>query len=264
MRRLSLEQSFALQRQFANSVRTSPADNPVDEKVAIYRRLIQRGIAGHLETSLGRTRLQLGEVAWQDWVGRFIAEYQCDSPFFQNICEQFVQFLESTNQLELRPEIADLVRFELAFFQVSCQAQARMQTRVAPQQSMPWPIDSHTEILSHSLKLMPSVKLEAFTYDVFDRKSAAATLQPLAQPLFIALYADNQGKVRTKHLSLPSAVLLSHCTGLQTLAAMLEGMLEPLELKHENHDLVQAKALEFVHEHYGVLFYSVDLQRAMI
>lgn len=60
----------------------------------LYRHLVLLGARQMLEAHFPQLPVQLGQVAWEALLGAFVASGQWNSPFYGDIVNDFVAFLE--------------------------------------------------------------------------------------------------------------------------------------------------------------------------
>jgi hypothetical protein len=87
------------QNAFTSHIR-NPKTNPCprgieSQRMRIYRRLVYQNIESFLLTCFPVLRKMLGERRWARLVRGFLAGHHSRSPFFRQIPEEFVQFLQS-------------------------------------------------------------------------------------------------------------------------------------------------------------------------
>ncbi|MEQ1635988.1 MAG: putative DNA-binding domain-containing protein [Methylococcales bacterium] len=106
-----------LQRQFLAHLR-NPAKQPLptgfnDQRVGIYADLLYNKFNDSLEMCFPVTRELLGELAWQHKLKAFIAQHRCLSPYYRQIPDEFMVYLQSEAGNENDPPyLLELAHFE--------------------------------------------------------------------------------------------------------------------------------------------------------
>ena len=106
-----------LQRQFLAHLR-NPEQQPLptgfdQQGSAIYVDLLYNKFNDSLTTCFPVTYAILGETAWQELLKDFIAEHRCLSPYYRQIPDEFVQYLQYERQvINDLPFLAELAHFE--------------------------------------------------------------------------------------------------------------------------------------------------------
>jgi hypothetical protein len=107
----------AVQRQFLAHLR-NPAQHAVPmgfapQGAAIYVDLLYNTTTESLELCFPVTRVLLGEIAWQQLIKAFIAQHRCLSPYYRQIPDEFIAYLqtERVNNHDA-PYLLELAHFE--------------------------------------------------------------------------------------------------------------------------------------------------------
>jgi len=106
-----------VQRQFLAHLR-NPKEQPLPTGFArkdagIYADLLYNKFNDSLTTCFPVTQALLGETAWRRIVEDFIAEHRCRSPYYRQIPDEFVLYLQNERQtVDDPPFLAELAHFE--------------------------------------------------------------------------------------------------------------------------------------------------------
>ncbi|MDO9141649.1 MAG: putative DNA-binding domain-containing protein [Methylobacter sp.] len=107
----------AVQRQFLAHLR-NPGQQPLPtgfdpQGVALYTDLLYNKFNDSLTTCFPVTQAILGEKAWQQLLKSFIARHRCLSPYYRQIPDEFIQYLQTewVNHTGL-PYLLELAHFE--------------------------------------------------------------------------------------------------------------------------------------------------------
>ncbi len=86
-----------LQHQFSNHIRTrgdAPAPDGIPEhRLSVYRALFYNNITGFLDGTFPVCSDVLGE-RWGELSDLFFRTHRCETPYFAEICQEFLRFLE--------------------------------------------------------------------------------------------------------------------------------------------------------------------------
>lgn len=109
--------SVQFQKLFADSIRRIKAPVPelLDPRgLSIYRRLIHNNIRQFLELCFSDSKLLVDATYWQQLQQRFVAEATLQSPFFNDIPQQFLEYINEIPE-EDRPAnaILEMMDFEV-------------------------------------------------------------------------------------------------------------------------------------------------------
>lgn len=86
------EQQFEL----ARNIRTGATSSAVSRRLNVYQDLFFNNIEGFCGNAFPVLKSVLPEPVWQAWVRSFLIHSQCSSPFFIDIAEEFLSFLNET------------------------------------------------------------------------------------------------------------------------------------------------------------------------
>lgn len=106
-----------LQRQFLAHLR-NPKQQPLPagfarQDVGVYVDLLHNKFNDSLTACFPVTHAILGETAWQRLLKDFIAEHRCRSPYYRQIPDEFVLYLQNERQAtDDPPFLAELAHFE--------------------------------------------------------------------------------------------------------------------------------------------------------
>jgi hypothetical protein len=106
-----------IQRQFLAHLRNpeyEPLPNGFAEQgAAIYVDLLYNKFNDSLELCFPVTHNVLGEAAWQQLLKAFIAEHRCKSPYYRQIPDEFIRYLQTERVSEYDPPyLLELAHFE--------------------------------------------------------------------------------------------------------------------------------------------------------
>lgn len=106
----------AKQAEFAAYIR-DPQHNPAPadvapERMAMYRELFFNNIDSFLATSFPVLRSLFSEQQWQALAGDFFARHRCHTPYFSEIAEEFLDYLQKGQAVSDYPFLWELAHYE--------------------------------------------------------------------------------------------------------------------------------------------------------
>lgn len=178
----------------------APAPANADpERLKIYQELIFNNIEGFVSSGFPILRQLQTEVQWLALVRAFVRDYRAQTPYFLEIGQAFLDFVQQRPDLPLPAFAAELMHYEWV----------ELALDVAPEQ-LPAPGPDLND--SAVLKLSPLAWPLAYQYPVHRIGPDFQPETPPAQPTFLVVYRDRVHKVRFMALSAMSYALLEACT----------------------------------------------------
>ena len=163
-----------LQRQFAARVRNpaahgAPKDVP-PSRMQVYEDLIRNNLERFLAGAFPKAKKLLGDPRWDALVRAFLERHGSESPYFRDIGEEFMAFLQGDGA----PEVPDFL-LELCHYE-------RVPTvlRRAEAPSRAEPVDPQGDLLAHPVEVSPLVRPLSYRYPVhrIRAESRADDVQP--------------------------------------------------------------------------------------
>ena len=193
-----------LQRAFAAHIRNPeqaprPAEVP-ERRMRVYRELIFRTIDGLVANAFPVLRRILGADRWEALMRAFVAEHACETPLFNEIAGEFVEWLAAhPGAVEglpaFAPELAHYEWVELAL----------MVEAIEPDPSH---ADPNGDLLAGVPVLSPLAWPLAYQYPVHQLSPDYLPEAPPAQPTWLLAHRTRQDAVRFTGLNAISARLL--------------------------------------------------------
>ncbi len=223
----------ATQDEFVRHIR-NPDDSPLPTQVerrrmTIYNDLLFNNIKGFIEGAFPVLRTLYDDSEWNSLVRRFFKDYQCSSPYFIDISQQFVDFV---NQEYLpgpsEPDfLKALVHYEWIELDVSVDS-GEVNGRYWQEQ---------TDIISNtmSVELVPSARLLQYDYPVHQISYSYQPTQPSETSSCYLVFRDSHDEVIFKQINLILYTLLlplteqPHLT-IQSLIERLARQLPEVEI----------------------------------
>ena len=164
-----------LQRQFAARVR-NPAAHPVPEDVPpsrmrVYEDLIRNNVERFISGAFPKAKKLLGDPHWAALVAAFLERHGSESPYFRDIGQEFMAFLQS----DAAPEDVPGFLVELCHYE-------RVPTVLRGAEAPPptEPIDPEGDLLAHPVAVSPLAWSLSYRYPVHQIRtdSRADDVQP--------------------------------------------------------------------------------------
>jgi hypothetical protein len=206
-----------LQRQFLAHLR-NPEQQPLptgfDQRgTAIYVDLLYNKFNDSLTTCFPVMYAILGETAWQRLLKDFIAEHRCLSPFYRQIPDEFMRYLQNERQvLDDLPFLPELAHFEWIELVLS----------IAEAEPVVSETLTDTHILDAVLVFAPVMKLLYYVWPVQQINQAYQPDEPTAVATHILGFRDAADQVRFISLNPAAASLLMHLQNGHTATQVLQ------------------------------------------
>ncbi|MDD5276352.1 MAG: putative DNA-binding domain-containing protein [Methylovulum sp.] len=232
----------AKQREFAAYIR-DPYHNPAPtdanvQRMAMYRELFFNNINSFLSSNFPVLHAILDDQQWFELVQDFFARHPCKSPYFSEIPEEFLDFLQNE-----RDNAADLpFMLELAHYEWVEMALSIAREELVANQEI------GTDLLERRIRLSPLAWPLAYQYPVHKIAPAFLPTVAPAQPTFLIVYRDPQDDVNFLEITPMTYRLLEilqEQEGLLT-ATYLEQV--AVEMQHPSPDTVIAGGLKILQE----------------
>ncbi len=180
-----------LQRKFCAHIRRPDAvplpDGIEDRRMAVYRDLFFNNVAGFIEAGFPVLRSLYDDDQWQRLTRAFFANHRCKTPYFAQIAEEFLDFLQHEYQPEDDdpPFLLELAHYEWAELALSVLDTTADFSR----------IDRHGDLLSETPVLSPTAWLLSYQWPVQHISVEFQPEQPLEQPVHIIVYRNGDDEV---------------------------------------------------------------------
>ena len=163
-----------LQRQFAARVRNPAAHStPLDvppSRMQVYEDLIRNNVERFLAGAFPIAKKRLGDPHWDALVRAFLERHGCKSPYFREIGQEFLAFLEN----DAPPQAPDFL-LELCHYE-----RVRTVLRRAEAPSSVDSIDPQGDLIAQAVAVSPLAWPLSYRYPVhqFTAEGRAADVQP--------------------------------------------------------------------------------------
>ena len=198
MSSVGLRDSQLRMAQYLRNPELAPAPAGVEQRrLDIYQRLVFNNIESFISSGFPVLRSLYGESDWHGLIRAFIDGHSCNTPYFLEIGQEFLQFLLEEYQ---RRECDPVFMTELAHYEWVELALDVSQEEVPPALSCEDP-------LSAILRLSPLAWLLSYQYPVHRIGPGFQPLEPEA-PTYLVVYRDREDRVRFMELNAVSARLV--------------------------------------------------------
>jgi hypothetical protein len=196
-----------VQQQFAAYIR-SPDSNPPPadietRRLQVYRELFFNNVKGFLDSAFPVLKTLYSDSNWTNLAQQFFSRHACHSPFFLQIAEQFVSFLQNYQPTADEPVfLAELAHYEWAELYIATLVASQPLAALNPAQLQ------GAALQSTALQLSELAMLCAYQYPV---QQICVDFQPNTpqQPVFFLLYRNAEDAVKFVQLNQATLLLLN-------------------------------------------------------
>ncbi len=180
----------ATQQAFTDYIRNPqaypvPANIP-KPRMAMYRELFLNNVESFLSNGFPVLRTLLSDVQWRELVEDFFARHQSQTPYFCEIAEEFLAYLQTErHNSEDYPFLVELAHYEWVELALSI-SQARL----------PPLIEYIDDFATQAISLSPLAWALAYRYPVHQISPEFLPIQPPPQPTYLIVYRDWADDVR--------------------------------------------------------------------
>ncbi len=223
-----------IQRAFAAHIR-EPDLHPrptgiEDRRMQIYRELFYNNIEGFISNSFPIVRKLYTDKDWHQMVRDFFHRHQSHTPYFLEISEEFLAYLDDERErLDIDPPfLLELARYEWA------ELALYVAEEVIPKDNLP----ANASLLDHVPMLSPLAWSFIFSYPVHKIGPSYTPSEPENQPICLVVYRDRQDQVGFLEANMVTARLIELCDGNSQRkgVALLEQI--AAEMKHPDPSIV--------------------------
>lgn len=202
----------------------------------IYRELLYNNVAGFIENAFPVLRRLYADGDWNRMVRDFFARHRCQTPYFLEIAQEFLTYLEQERAAQ--PEDPAFL-MELAHYEW-----VELALSVDDTEDDLAQIDSNGDLLAGVPILSSLAWMLAYSYPVHQIGPDFRPSQPSEQPHYLLVFRNRSEEVEFMELNPVTARLIDLIRGDQqrTGRALLEGIAG--ELGYANPDAVVRGGLE--------------------
>lgn len=196
--------------------------NTEHRRVAIYCELIYNNIEGFIANGFPILREILDDAHWHSMVREFVSEHKSASPYFLEISQEFLAYLQNErNAPNDPPFLLELAHYEWV----------ELALDVALEE-LPPRMELGGDILSSPLQVSPLLWSLSYSFPVHQIGPDFQPQEPTGEPTFLLVYRNRQDLVEFMHSNAVTVRLLKilqsdTLTGRQALAMLAEEMQHP-------------------------------------
>ncbi|HYE35689.1 DNA-binding domain-containing protein [Methylocaldum sp.] len=196
------------QRQFVRHLRNPDADTPPEgvpaARIGVYVELLYNKIEDSLLACFPMVRKLLGQDRWQRLAREFIARHRCASPFYRQIPDEFIAYLQNERA---EPDDPPLL-LELAHYEWM-----ELVLTLAEGEPNSGAFDPDGDLLAGIPVFAPVIALLRYRYPVHqigpEPILKSGEMAPGATPFFILGFRDIDDEVRFIEISAATARLIA-------------------------------------------------------
>jgi uncharacterized protein len=232
----------AKQLEFTRYVRDpikTPAPADVKpERMAMYRELAFNNIESFLAGNFPVIREILDDGQWFELAQDFLSKHSCKTPYFSEIAEEFLDYLEHERANETDfPFLLELAHYEWVEMALSI----AKEDVSANQQDL-------DNLLDRSLKLSPLAWPLAYQYPVQRISPEFLPIKPQGQLTFLLAYRDQNDEVKFSEINPMTYRLLEIIQEQSEISAEACLKQVTLESQHPNLEVIKAGGLQILKE----------------
>ncbi|RLU03795.1 MAG: DUF2063 domain-containing protein [Ketobacter sp.] len=193
-----------LQYQFASHLR-NPAEMPSpegieDRRMQIYRDLFYNNVEGFISNGFPVLRSLISDEKWHRMVRDFFSAYRCQSPYFLEISQEFLSYLQTSRQPEPDdyPFMLELAHYEWVELAADTDVDEIPATGFNPEGNL----------MQGRPLVSPLAYVVSYQYPVHRISVDFIPAEPPAVATFLIVYRDRQDEVRFMEINGVTARLL--------------------------------------------------------
>ncbi|MGV6818433.1 MAG: HvfC family RiPP maturation protein [Thiotrichales bacterium] len=167
---------------------SSPRPADVEERrMAIYRELLFNNVKGFIDSGFPVLKSLYPEQAWLKLVREFFGQHKCKTPYFSQIAEEFVGFLQNEHQPDRYdpPFLAQLAHYEWI----------ELALMVSDLEIDENSISRNGDLLAAIPVVSPLATLQNYAWPVHQISAAQIPEMPAETPVYLIVYRDRKDKV---------------------------------------------------------------------
>lgn len=215
MRGDNLPEFRARQLEFAAHIRdplAQPAPADVDaHRMRVYVELFYNNIEALLAGAFPVAKRVLGDVDWRELVRRFIAQHPSVSPYFLEVSQEFLQFINGLEDFPLRGFMVELCHYEWV----------ELGLDVADEPDLLDDIDSDGDLLTAPVVRSPLAWPLSYAYPVHRIGPGYQPGAPGEQPTHLIVYRRRDDSIRFMEVNALTQRMLMLLDGTLTGRAVL-------------------------------------------
>lgn len=202
-----MNELFAIQKQMADAVRFPSQAAPFgiqQERLEVYRELVLNNVSNFVRSAFPVLRQICGDDVFDTKIRQFFQECQLDSPYFVEIPEAFMHWLQDhvENLPQFALELAHYEWLELELFRRETEQQSNGQSLI-------WSADLVLSDHEHrAIAVTSLLEVAAYQFPVHQLSEQYQPASPPEQPTFLAVYRGADDQVHFMQLDALSAATI--------------------------------------------------------
>jgi uncharacterized protein len=217
-----------VQRQMTEYLRdpdNKPAPTDIElRRLTVYKELIFNNLLSFVDNSFPVMKSLFSEADWHALVRRFLVDYRCESPLFQEISYEFLQFLPQCDDIiEQKPFILELAHYEWVEIAVMLGDTEEYSETVI---GLALVEQADASLLTKKAIFSQNAWLLAYEYPVNQIRHDFQPKEKAEAPVLIMVYRDKKDAVGFMKM-LPATFVMAQLT--ETAEYSLSGIIEALQ-----------------------------------
>lgn len=217
------------QYQFAAHIRhpdLNPAPEAIeDRRMGIYRELFYKNVESFIANGFPVLRKITDDEQWHRMVRDFFHRHQCKSPYFVEIAQEFLNYLDNEREPDPRdyPFMLELAHYEWV----------ELALDIAQEEIPATGFNPNGDLMNGHPVVSPLVWVLHYQYPVHQISPSFIPTEPLATPVFLLVYRNRDDQVKFMEINAVTARLLSilqektFCKGEEAVTQLIEEMQHP-------------------------------------
>lgn len=222
-------------------------DGIEDRRMSIYRELLYNNIEGFIASGFPILREIYSDENWHKMVRDFFANHQSKSPYFLEISQEFIAYLQNERQLD-KDDPAGLV--ELAHYEW-----VELALHVSDENINMENIDANGDLLTQRPAFSPLAWPLVYQYPVHTMGPGNLPEEAPEQPSYLVVYRNRKDKVNFLEINPVTARLIDLLQENESYSGFdaIEHIAK--EMNHPNPDIVKQGGLAALQElqQYGII-----------
>lgn len=194
------EKQYAFAAHLRDPENVAAPEGIEDRRLAIYRRLFFNNLDNLLGTMFPVLRKIHSDARWHRMIRRFMQQHKAETPYFLQLPEEFLGFLEK----EFEPEPDDYpFLLELAHYEY-----AELAVSVSTEENDLGGVDPDGDLFAEIPVMSALAWAYAYQYPVHRISPDFLPEEPAEQPVYLAIYRRSDDKVHFLELNAVTAGLL--------------------------------------------------------
>lgn len=152
----------------------------------LYENLFYANLERFLASGFPLFKKMLGGVRWRKLVRAFYHRHPCQTPYFREIGQEFVAYLQADNHQELPDFLLELAHYEATERSLQAAEDAPAQTS----------LDPAGDLLRQPVVVSPLIRLLSYRHPVQELGADGPAVAPTPRPTFLIACRRRDGEVK--------------------------------------------------------------------